>query len=57
MSVSATATGSRVTRTVELGVPKRLAPARAIIVGRYARESERMLAALKAYAERDEQAP
>lgn len=57
MSVSATAVGSRVTRTIELGVPKRLAPARAIIVGRYTRESERMLAALKACAERDEQAP
>jgi len=57
MSVSATAIGSRVTRTVELGVPRRLAPARAIVVGRYTRESERMLAALKAYAERVEQAP
>ena len=52
MSVAATPTGSRVTRTVELGIPKRLAPARSIIVRRYASESERMLAALKARAER-----
>ena len=52
MSVAATPTGSRVTRTVELGIPKRLAPARSIIAGRYTSESERMLAALKAHAER-----
>ena len=52
MSVAATATGARVTRTVELGVPSRLAPARSIVVDRYTRESERMLASLKAHAER-----
>lgn len=52
MSVAATAVGARVTRTVELGVPSRLAPARSIVVDRYTRESERMLDALKAYAER-----
>ena len=52
MSVAATAAGARVTRTVELGIPKRLAPARSIIAGRYTSESERMLAALKAHAER-----
>jgi uncharacterized protein YndB with AHSA1/START domain len=52
MSVSATAVGARVTRTVELGIPKRLAFLRSVVVGRYARESERMLAALKAAAER-----
>ena len=51
MSVSATAGGSRVTRTVELGIPTRLAVARSVIVGRYAHESERMLRALKARAE------
>jgi uncharacterized protein YndB with AHSA1/START domain len=51
MSVSANAIGSRVTRTVELGIPRRLALARSIVVGRYAHESERMLGALKAYAE------
>lgn len=52
MSVAATAAGARVTRTVELGVPRRLAPARGLIVGRYSRESERMLQALKGAAER-----
>lgn len=52
MSVSATAVGARVTRTVELGIPRRLAFLRSGVVGRYARESERMLAALKAAAER-----
>ena len=52
MSVSATAVGARVTRTVELGIPRRLAFLRSVVVGRYARESERMLAALKAAAER-----
>jgi uncharacterized protein YndB with AHSA1/START domain len=51
MSFAAT-TGSRVTRTVELGIPRRLRLARSLVVGRYARESERMLRALKAYAER-----
>jgi uncharacterized protein YndB with AHSA1/START domain len=51
MSVAATATGSRVTRTVELGIPRRLRLARSLVVGRYTRESERMLRALKAYAE------
>lgn len=52
MSVSATAVGARVTRTVELGIPRRLALLRSVVVGRYAGESERMLAALKAAAER-----
>lgn len=52
MSVAATAAGARVTRTVELGVPRRLAPARGLIVSRYSRESERMLQALKVAAER-----
>lgn len=51
MSVSANAVGARVTRTVELGLPRRLRPVRSIVVGRYARESERMLRLLKAYAE------
>lgn len=51
MSVSANAVGARVTRTVELGLPRRLTPVRSIVVGRYARESERMLRLLKAYAE------
>jgi uncharacterized protein YndB with AHSA1/START domain len=51
MSVAATATGARVTRTVELGIPVRLRLARSLVVGRYARESERMLHALKAFAE------
>ena len=57
MSVAATATGARVTRTVELGIPKRLAVARSVIVGRYAHESERMLRALKAHAERVSRTP
>ena len=52
MSVAATPVGSRVTRTVELGIPTRLALVRSLIVGRYVRESERMLHALKAFAER-----
>ena len=52
MSIAATATGARVTRTVELGIPARLRLVRSLIVGRYAQESERMLRALKAYAER-----
>ena len=51
MSVSANSIGARVTRTVELGIPRRLALVRSIVVGRYARESERMLRALKAFAE------
>jgi len=51
MSVSANSIGARVTRTVELGIPKRLALVRSIVVGRYARESERMLRALKAFSE------
>jgi len=52
MAVAATATGARVTRRVELGIPRRLALLRPLIVKRYTRESERMLASLKAYAER-----
>jgi uncharacterized protein YndB with AHSA1/START domain len=51
MSVSATAIGARVTRTVELGIPRRIGFLRSVIVGRYARESERLLAALKRHAE------
>jgi hypothetical protein len=51
MSVSANAIGARVTRTVELGLPRRLRPVRSIIVSRYARESDRMLGLLKAHAE------
>jgi hypothetical protein len=51
MSVSANAVGARVTRTIELGIPRRLKFVRSTIVGRYARESERMLRRLKAYAE------
>jgi uncharacterized protein YndB with AHSA1/START domain len=51
MSVSATAVGARVTRTIELGIPRRLKLVRSTIVGRYARESERMLRRLKVYAE------
>ena len=57
MSIAATATGARVIRTVELGIPKRLRLARALIVGRYAHESERMLRALKAHAERISRPP
>ena len=52
LSVAATAGGARVMRTVELGVPRRLALVRSIVVRRYALESERMLQALKAHAER-----
>ncbi|GAA1751826.1 SRPBCC family protein [Agromyces humatus] len=51
MSFAPTAGGVRVTRTVDLGLPRRLALLRSFVVGRYTRESERMLAALKAYAE------
>ena len=51
MSVSANAVGARVTRTIELGIPRRLKLVSSTIVGRYARESERMLRRLKAYAE------
>lgn len=51
MSVSANAVGARVTRTIELGIPRRLRLVRSTIVGRYARESERMLRRLKTYAE------
>ena len=51
MSVAATAKGARVTRTVELGIPRRIGFLRSVVVGRYARESERMLAALKRHAE------
>ena len=47
----ATAMGARVTRTVELGIPGRLAFLRSVVVARYARESERLLEALKAAAE------
>ena len=52
MSVAATAAGARVTRSVELVIPGRLALARGLIVSRYGRESERMLEALRAAAER-----
>ena len=43
----------RVTRIVELGIPRRLALLRGIVVGRYGAESERMLRALKSFAERE----
>ncbi|WP_173921543.1 SRPBCC family protein [Agromyces sp. Marseille-P2726] len=52
MSVAPTATGARVTRRVELGIPRRLALLRSLIVTRYTRESERMLRSLKSTAER-----
>jgi carbon monoxide dehydrogenase subunit G len=52
MSVSANAIGARVTRTVELGLPWQLALLRSLVIDRYSRESERMLHALKTYAER-----
>ena len=51
MSVSANSIGARVTRTIELGIPRRLKLVSPTIAGRYARESERMLRRLKAYAE------
>lgn len=51
MSFAPTATGVRVTRTVELGLPRRLSLARSLVVGRYAAESERMLRTLKSFAE------
>lgn len=51
MSVAATAMGARVTRTVELGIPRRIGFLRSVVVSRYGRESERMLAALKRHAE------
>ena len=51
MSVSANSVGARVTRTIELGIPRRLKLVSSTIVGRYARESERMLRRLKVYAE------
>jgi uncharacterized protein YndB with AHSA1/START domain len=41
----------RVARVVELGIPRRLALLRGIVVGRYGAESERMLRALKSFAE------
>jgi len=41
----------RVTRLVELGIPRRLVLLRAIVVRRYGSESERMLRALKSFAE------
>ena len=41
----------RVTRLVELGIPRRLALLRGIVVRRYAAESERMLRALASVAE------
>lgn len=52
LSVARRGDGARVTRTVELGVPWQLAFLRSLVVGRYSRESERMLHELKAYAER-----
>ena len=52
MSVAAHGTGARVTRTVELCLPWQLALVRSLVIGRYRRESERMLQALKSYAER-----
>jgi carbon monoxide dehydrogenase subunit G len=52
LSVARRGAGARVTRTVELGLPWQLAPLRSLVIGRYTRESERMLRALKTYAER-----
>jgi carbon monoxide dehydrogenase subunit G len=52
LSVARRGDGARVTRTVELGLPWQLALLRSLVVGRYSRESERMLHALKAHAER-----
>lgn len=52
MSVEANSRGARVTRTVELRLPWQLAIVRSVVIGRYRRESERMLHALKMYAER-----
>jgi carbon monoxide dehydrogenase subunit G len=52
MSVEPRGDGSLVTRTVEIGLPRRLDVVRSVVVRRYARESERMLNALKAFAER-----
>jgi carbon monoxide dehydrogenase subunit G len=52
LSVARRGDGARVTRTVELGLPWQLALLRSLVIGRYSRESERMLHALKAYAER-----
>ena len=51
MAFSARGDGAHVTRTVELGIPRRIGFLRSVIVGRYARESERMLAALRRHAE------
>jgi uncharacterized protein YndB with AHSA1/START domain len=52
LSVAQRGDGARVTRIVELGLPWQLAILRSLVIGRYRRESERMLHALKAYAER-----
>ena len=52
MSVAVHGRGARVTRTVDLRLPWQLAIVRPVVVGRYRRESERMLHALKTYAER-----
>ena len=52
MSIERRGRGSRVTRTVAIGRPRRLSAVRSLVVGRYVRESERMLNALKAFAER-----
>jgi len=52
MSIARRGDGARVTRTVELGLPWQLALLRSLVIGRYSRESERMLHALKTYAER-----
>jgi carbon monoxide dehydrogenase subunit G len=52
MSVAVRGDGTRVTRTIELRLPWQLALVRSVVVGRYRRESERMLRALKTYAER-----
>ena len=52
MSVEVHGRGARVTRTVDLRLPWQLAIVRPVVVGRYRRESERMLQALKTYAER-----
>ena len=49
--VEARGDGARVTRTVDLDLPGQLVPVRGIVIGRYRGESERMLWALKTFAE------
>ena len=51
LSVEAHGNETRVTRLVDLELPWQLTPLRAVVIGRYRSESERMLQKLKAYAE------